>query len=618
MQSRQCLCVLASLAILIISTAVLVFLFLKSQEPTSAVSGIDKSTSRKSPTYAAKYKHAAVSADARQCASIGVDFLRQNGTAVDAAIAVLFCMGLVTPESTGIGGGSFMMVYNASDGKVFALSGRESAPAYAFDGMFDDELAIKTEKSQVGVDAIAVPGDLALYHQAHEMFGRINFPDLMTPTIDLAEEGFEVGFHLGNAIKQREERFARFNVTNLINLLTNNETGEYFREGDMMKRADLAKTLRIIQREGINSMYSENGTIAKMLIKDLREQGSSMTIDDLVGFKVQVEEMSSRELANGMNFYSTALPGSGPLLGFMMDTLMRTFDVSKGSERKLTGADIDVFNQRITEVFKFAYGQRTFLEDPDFPTNLTHGWNTTASASARLMDKEYAGFIARKILSMNATGNSPSFYQFQDEYEGYKGDSGTAGLTVVDAAGNVVAVGGTVNAYFGSYIISPSTGIILNNEMDDFSANVTNLYGVRPGEHNHVAPGKRPFSSIAPCIITDADGGFVLSMGASGGTQITTSEALVALRTLLFQDISLETAIKEPRIHHQLQPNELKFENEPEATVPEERLQPLRDFGHNVTAITGRGSIVMAIKKTEDGLLETVTDWRKGGAVDGY
>ena len=605
MISRRCTFILLCLTILLVSIAVLCFLFLKSQQ----------SDDHEESVYAAKYKHAAVSTDAKQCAKVGSDILKdKNGTAVDAAIAAMICMGLVTPESMGLGGGSFMIVFNRTTGKVTALSGRETAPHYATEGMFDGD----ANKSQVGVEAIAVPGDVALYFKAHQMFGRVNFSALVQPTIDLAREGFEVGLHFDNAIKVREGRFIQFNVTKLMHLLTNNKTGDYYRLGEMMKREDLANTLEIIQREGRDSLYSENGTIAKMLLKDLQDQGSRMTMADLTGFQVQVEERISRVLPNGMNFYSTPLPGSGPVLGFILDTVMRTFNVSV----KLKENDIDFFNRYLAEAFKFAYGQRGLLGDPEFEKTLnSSSWDKTDAALTRLESEQYAKFIAETIMHMNRTENRPEFYQQQDHYEGYRPDQGTAGLTVVDAEGNVVAVGGTVNAYFGSYVVSESTGIILNNEMDDFSANVVNLYGVHPSDHNRIAPGKRPFSSIAPCIITSGSGAnqtFVLSMGASGGTQITTSEALVALRTILFDGVSLEKAVGEPRIHHQLNPNELKFENEPDATVPEERRQALRKFGHNVTAIVGRGSIVMAIKRSAEGELEAVTDWRKGGAVDGF
>lgn len=613
MNRSRCACVLLSGTILVIAIAVLCFLFFKSQE------GKKQEAEDWKAKYAATFKQAAVSSDAAQCSHVGVRVLRDtNGSAVDAAIAAWFCMGLVTPESLGLGGGSCITVFHKETGNVTVVSGRETAAAYAAAGMF----AGIANKSDVGVDAIAVPGDLAALFKVHQLFGKTEFPLLIQPTIDMARNGFEVGFHLGNAIKLREEKMTNFSATNLMRLLTNNETSDYYRTGDTMKRLDLAATLQVIQTEGRDALYSENGTIAKLLLRDLQEQGSRITIHDLVGYEASVEHVTPRVLPNGMNLFAPGLPSSGPVLGFIVETVMRIFNESM----PLDHTDIDLYNRYVIEAIKFAYGQRGFLEDLDFDNKNNRTENATVQALSMLQSHEFSEKVANFIQTMNQTIENVAFYQnfgkdTADDYTRYRKDEGTAGLVVVDRDGNAVAIGGTVNAYFGSYVVSPRTGIILNNEMDDFSNDWINTYFVAPSPHNKIAAGKRPFSSIAPCVVTSGRGEeqeLEMAMAASGGTQITTSEAMIALRSLLFRNVSLQQAVREARIHHQLQPNELKFENESNSVFPAERLQVLRHFGHKVTPIVGRGSVVMAIRRKESGELEAVTDWRKRGSVDGF
>lgn len=612
--------------LMLLSSAILLFLIFRPRDNiTTAINEVITTfkNGHESAPLVSTFDHAAVSTDASPCASIGVDVMsRMKGSAVDAAVATLFCMGLVMPESMGLGGGSWFTIFEKATGTATVINGRETAPSYATYDMFSGDKM----KAVHGVDAIAVPGELAAYYEAHDRFGRVPFHHLIQPTIDLACSGFPVGRHLSSAIKSKAAVIQKHGSKSLTNLVEHPVTRVLYKEGDRMKREDLTETLQIIQREGRNSLYALNGTLAMKLVGDLTAQGSRITLEDLANYTVRVEEAERRVLANGMTFYSNGLPGSGPMLGFMLDAVMRSFNLTS----LLESDQLNDFYRTTAEVFKFAYGQRAFLGDPEQEkdVNCTE-YESTEATLKRLKSLRFPHEVGERIKLMRATHSDPVFYQqplghpLTRPYVKFTHDDGTSAVTVMDADGNAVAVGSTINAYFGSLIMSTSTGIILNNEMDDFSAGFSNEYGVVPSssQHNRISARKRPLSSIAPSIITTGSGQHqevVIAAGASGGTQIPTSLALVILRTLLFMDVSLADAVGEPRIHHQLQPNVLKFENSAEASFHKETREALSSFGHVLQQIKGRGSVVMAIKKNIDGKLDAVSDWRKGGSVGGY
>lgn len=572
---------LLSSFILVVSVVVLVLLFFQSTD-----------SSLSSASAFARFKSAAVTVDAKECAFIGGDILKsKNGSAVDVAIATLFCLGLVIPESSGIGGGALFTIFDSSLKRVTVIDGRETAPSYSSPDMFTNY------SSYYGVEAIAVPSEVAASFAAHSRFGRLSWREVIQPTIDLARKGFPVGHHLSNAIAQKWPEISKRD-SHLARILTNHETGLPFREGEIMKRPDLAATLQVIADEGQDALYSPRGSLAPKVIADLKAKGSRLTLNDFLNYKVKVyENMIPRVVVGSkrtFKVFAPPLPASGHLLHFIIDVMTR-----------LESKDDKEFYRHLVESWKFAYGQRSLLGDLDFEDD------DSKEADDRLQDPAFAAKVASIIRSMTQTSVNASFYE---SFESFKEDSGTAALSVVDSQGSAVSVGATVNAYFGAMATSPSTGILLNNEMDDFvtSNDSSNSFGVKPSNHNRVLAAKRPLSSMCPVIVLNEEDKVILSLGASGGTQITSSASLIMLRVLLRGE-SLLDAVDASRLHHQLYPMNVKHEED----FPTDILADLRTFGHETQVIQGRGSIVMGISRSND-LLEAVSDFRKGGDVDGY
>jgi gamma-glutamyltranspeptidase/glutathione hydrolase/leukotriene-C4 hydrolase len=518
-------------------------------------------------------------------------------------------MGLVAPESTGLGGGGWMTIFTKATGKATVINFRESAPAYAHAGMFAASPA-----ENYGVDSIAVPGQLAGFHEAHKLFGRVPFNDLIQPTIDMARKGFPVTKHLADAVQEKIPTIRKYGSQGIKSFIKPPLRERFLQEGGIIRREDLAHTLQLIQREGRDSLYNVNGTLANMLISDLRSMGSKMTLEDLQNYSVKVEESEGRLLPNGMTFYSNNLPGSGPLLGFMLDAVMRSVNLSSKLE---TQEETNDFYKKAIEVMKFAFGQRSFLGDPEYE----HGVNCSRHESTfetlqRISSPRFAIKVAERIKRMNKTCCDPIYYQQALGYPvtkrlfHFKPDHGTAAVTVIDGEGNAIAASTSINENFGSLVMSKSTGIIMNNQMNDFARHAAH------GQHNEIAAGKRPFSSIAPAVITTGKGkeqSVHLAISASGGTKIITAEALVILKSILFKDICLNDAVTEERIRHQLQPNIVMFEN----NFPSKTMDSLLLFGHVLQRETGKSSSVVVINRIADGKLESIADSRKEGSVAG-
>lgn len=578
-------------AILVGALVVLCILFLKTmtEEETYDISGT--------------YSHAAVSTDAAQCAQIGRDIMeRLDGNAVDSVIATLFCMAIVIPESLGLGGGSFITLYNATTRQFVAIDAREEAPPDSFDGMFNGNAS----EARYGVRSMAIPGELRAYHHLHSRFGSLRWSQLLEPSIRLAYEGFTVGEHFASAIASK---WKLINDSDLRTVLTDPATNKPYIEGGKMKRHDLAETYKAISKEGVHAMYSSNGSVVRHLIKDLNEKGSNLTVDNMINYQVHAYPPYEYKLANGHTLYSVNPPGSGLVLGFIVDIVLQSF---RGHKLPLsTQQDINLYYARLIEAFKYAYALRSLLGDPRFdPVDDTVHF---------LKDATYKQQLVTNILTMTQTNDNGSHYYPEEMLEKALGDPahdrGTSAVTVVDASGSTVAVCTSINQYFGSFVLSKSTGIIMNDEMDDFAGNFVNQYGLNTSTpFNRVAAGKRPMSSMAPVIITnDLTGHVALSLGASGGSKITSSLANIILRSFLFE-LPLEKLIDEKRIHHQLNPNLIEYED----GFNKETLQYLKSLGHQLKRVIGRTSIVMAIQRMQNGLYKAVTDPRKMGAVDGY
>ncbi|TMW45994.1 hypothetical protein DOY81_008925, partial [Sarcophaga bullata] len=500
----------------------------------------------------------AVVSNGKGCAEIGSQMLLDGGSAVDSAIATLLCEGVMLPHSMGIGGGFVATVYTKKTGKVETLIARESAPAAAHKDMFVGQTSI------TGARAGAVPGEILGYWELHQRYGRLPWKILFEPTIKLCREGHWVSKYLAAALASKESAIR--NEPSMAEIFVKND-GSLYKEGDFMKRPILGNTLERIANNEVGEMY-DGGKTGKMFAEDIQEMGGIITEQDLRNYKVQWDD-THHVIANvtgGYKLYTTPLPSSGALLAFILNVM-----------NELYTNDREIYWQRMVETFKHAYGQRTNLGDIDNEPELH---DTIKETFEKLISQEFADKI-RELIHDNKTFNDMSYYGANFTIEE---DHGTANMAVLADNGDAITITSTVNNYFGAKVRSRRTGIILNDEMDDFSTpGVINSFGVPASPANYIKPGKRPMSSMCPAIILDQDGNVKMLVGAAGGTKITTSVASYIsnieysptydrdrflgtvryYKYLVFKE-TMEESVNGGRLHHQLAPMRI----DSEAQVP--------------------------------------------------
>ncbi|CAF1307416.1 unnamed protein product, partial [Didymodactylos carnosus] len=378
--------------------------------------------------------------------------------------------------------------------------------------------------------AIGVPGELKAYKVAYERFGgNVTWKELFEPTIKLCRDGYTVSKAHAKAIDDQKNMILKDPQLREL-FLKNPVTNELYKEGDKIKRIKFADTLQLLADRGpsgVNDFY--NGDIADKIVKELRDKA------DLQTYEVDVEEAIQIKLNDTLTGFTTAAPSSGPILAFILN-ILKGYSVHHDELNKTDAAAL--FYHRVIEAFKFAYAKRSELADPKY-TNISE---TNFTSCIYLSDS--------KTFSYEHYGGS-----WLDKIK-----QGTAHLSVIGPDGDGVGLTSTVNLYFGSKVVGSETGIIYNNEMDDFSSpNSTNSFGIPSSEANFIEPGKRPVSSMSPLIILDQNYRIQQVLGASGGTKITTTVAQVMMKNLWFNQ-NIKDAIDAPRVHHQLLPPELLAE----------------------------------------------------------
>lgn len=498
-----------------------------------------------------RYITGAVVSNGIGCAEVGGTMLQDGGSAVDAAIATLLCEGIMLPHSMGIGGGFVATIYTRRTGKVETVIARESAPAAAHKEMFVGQ------KEVTGAKAGGVPGEILGYWEMHQKYGRLPWKRLFEPSIKLAREGHVVSRYLAAAIKSKLTQIQKDPGLSQMFL---NDQGKPYVEHDYMKRTTFAETLERIANNGAGEFYG--GTTGVKFVEDLKRLGGIITLDDLKNFKVRWESDGhiSAKVTGGFTLYTTPLPSSGPILAFILNVMNDLYTESEG-----------IYWQRVVETFKHAYGQRSNLGDYENDPVLGA---TIKKQLERILGNELVDSV-RQLIKDDSTSQDYLHYGANFTVEP---DHGTAHMSVLAPNGDAISITSTVNTYFGAKVASPQTGIILNDEMDDFSTpGVINSFGVPSSPANYIYPHKRPMSSMNPAIVLDANGDVRLLVGAAGGTKITTSTAAVIMKYLI-RNKSIGDSVNDGRLHHQLIPMRVDYETE----VSNEVTDYLKKVGHKM------------------------------------
>ncbi|KAI3908737.1 hypothetical protein MKW98_029287 [Papaver atlanticum] len=473
------------------------------------VNHYEKTTTKKTVNdQVVESEHAVVAADDARCSEIGAAMLRQGGHAVDAAVATCLCLGVVYPMSSGIGGGGFMVVRSSSTGKAQAFNSRETAPLAASKDMYANNLMNKS----VGALSVGVPGEIAGLHEAWLRYGRLPWAKLFQPAIKLAKEGFVVSPYLEMGINRTQT-------------------------GDICYNIKLGCTLEKIAKKGPRAFYK--GNLGKKFVKDVKKAGGIITMKDLRDYKVDITDAVS---VNVMGFTVLGMPP--PSSGTLGLSLVSNILSSYGSLDFLKGP---LGLHRFIEALKHMFAMRMNLGDPKF-VNIT-------KYEADMVSPSFAAKLRHKILD-NTTFSSEYYLPKWSQLD----DHGTTHFCIVDADRNAVSMTSTINSYFGAGLLSPSTGIVLNNEMDDFSA-PTEISKTRlpPAPSNFIAPNKRPLSSMNPIIILK-DNQLTGVVGASGGLFIIPAVIQVFLNHFV-KGMEPLSAVKQPRVYHQVVPNVVLYEN---------------------------------------------------------
>lgn len=533
---------------------------------------------------------------------VGVDVLRAGGNAVDAAIAVSFALAVVNPEAGNIGGGGFMVVRMA-DGAVAALDYREKAPGAATRDMFLDADGNVTDASVVGHLAAGVPGTVMGMWEAHRRFGTLPWSDLVAPAVALAE-GFEVG-----------ERFLRSLDGEMIDALSAfpasaaqflPRDGRPPAEGDTLRQPDLAATLSRIRDRGAEGFYA--GETADLVVAEMERGGGLITHDDLASYTAAWREPVEFGY-RGYTVYSMPPSSSGGVTMAEAANILERYDLPSMAWDSAERIHL------LAEAWRRAYADRNhYLADPDFvdmPLDV-------------LTDDAYAAFRAGDLSLERATPSA----DVGPAVEAFLGAAATAPTgapdegentthySVVDAAGNAVAVTTTINSWYGSKVTVAGAGFVLNNEMDDFAAKpgTPNQFGLVQGENNAVGPGKRMLSAMSPAIVLDPAGRLRMVTGTPGGSTIITT-VLQTILNVVDHGMGVSDAVLAPRVHHQHLPDQIFYEAGGLAPAVVTRLEAL---GHTVVERGGVSGDVQAIVVRADGTLEAQSDPRRGGAAVGY
>ena len=516
-----------------------------------------------------------VISDNELATTAGMEILNRGGTVVDAAVATAFSLAVVDPAASGIGGGGFMVIYDARDRKAHALDFRETAPEAVRSDLYMKGGKAVPSLSLTGGLAVAVPGQVAGLLQASKRFGSLPLPVVMAPAIRYAENGFPLDLPLRYAIERQLAAMKKFPDLGRVFLLKDDVPTE----GELIRQADLAETLKAIATQGADVFY--HGWIAQAIAETVRKEGGVLTPDDLKNYK---PVWRAPLIGNyRKRLIITMPPPSSGGVG-----LLQMLNVLEGHQLHRIPHNSATHLHLMAEVMKHAFADRAqYLGDPDF----------VKAPVEMLTSRDYASWIRGRISSVKTY---PAKYYGLGNLKAEQG--GTTHFGVLDRFGNAVACTLSINTRFGSKLMVPKTGIILNNEMDDFSISPGggNVYGLVGNEANSLRPKKRPLSSMAPTIVLQGDRPELI-VGGAGGPRIISAILQTIINFLDFQ-MPIRQAVESARVHHQWIPEELNVE----AKLPADTRKSLERRGHAVKERSVLG-VVQAISQRRS---------KMSGAVD--
>lgn len=528
-------------------------------------------------------KNGVVSTGKYEASKIGADIIEAGGNAVDAAVAVGFALGVCEPQSSGIGGGGFMLIHSAETGENVFVDFREPAPSKAEAGMWpvDENGELTDDTKWLGGPAVGVPGEVKGLLYALDTYGTMTREEVMNPAINMAENGYEVSAVLNRDMMEEFEVLTRFGACGDIYL----KEGFPYSVGDVIKNQDLAKTLSMIRDNGPDAFYK--GEVAEAMVKAVQEAGGILTLEDLENYDIKLRTPVSGTY-RGYEILSSPPPSSGGTTIVEILNILENFDI------KGMGHNSTEHLHTLTEAMKMAYKDRGFFAaDTDFIDVPLTG----------MASKEYAKELASQI--------DPEKAQIFEHGDAWAYESPqTTHYSIMDKQGNIVAVTKTINYVFGSGVVPEGYGFIMNDEMDDFDAEV--------GTANEVQPGKRPMSSMSPTIILK-DGKPVMTIGAPGSQRIISGVAQVISNVIDF-DMDIQDAISAPRIHAGSDWTTSDETIMIETRIDKDVIEGLKALGHPVLE-TGDWMdypCVQAVEMLPDGTLRGGADPRRDGKAVGY
>lgn len=489
---------------------------------------------------------------------VGADVLADGGNAVDAAIATGFALAVTHPTAGNIGGGGFMVI-RFPDGRTTALDFREKAPLEAHPDMWLDENGeYSSEIHHRSHLAVGVPGTVAGFDKAHRLYGQAEWSDLVEPAVELADDGFELSDALSGSLARFVER-----IQYEASQQAFSDGGDPYGPGETLRQPDLARTLERIRDEGRDGFYL--GETARMLADEMRRGGGIITEEDLELYEAR-ERAPIRGTYRGYDIISMPPPSSGGVAIVAMLNILEAYDLAAMGHNSTT------YIHHLAEAMRRAYRDRAeFLADADFADVPVQ----------KLTSKEHAAWLRRNIDPERASVSHPT-----DVKMGYESPE-TTHYSVVDADGMAVSVTYTLESGYGSGIVVPGAGFLLNNEMGDFNAGpgLTNDRGLIGTEPNLARPEQRMLSSMSPSIVA-RDGELVAVVGSPGGRTIINTTMQLILNMVDF-GMSIDEAVAAPRIHHQWLPDRIRIE---EDGVPASTVSELEAMGHTVQMGGRQGS----------------------------